>query len=173
MRYACSSKRGNELSRPIHSRSTIVRARSQTQYWADSVHRGVTSGAVARYDVQSRFVREAKAVKRSVPYLIATITMMVGGYLLALYAQDMSQMSVLAFGTGGQSMMGAPVIWVASTFPQIRVLSVALPAVIFAAWRMRWLSDTTCVLYLVTWAFAILTWTISVAYFSVQPGILG
>jgi hypothetical protein len=112
-------------------------------------------------------------VKRSVPYLIATITMMIGGYLLASYAESMSQMSLRALGTRGQSMLGAPVIWLASTFPQIKVLSVALPAVICAAWRMRWLSDTTCVLYLVTWAFAILTWTISVAYFSVQPGILG
>ena len=112
-------------------------------------------------------------MKRSLPYLIMTMTLMLGGYLLASYASDISQMSLRAFGTRGQSMLGGPVIWLASRFPQMKLLSVALPAIVFLAWRMRWLTDTTCLLYLGTWGFAILTWFISVAYFSVQPGILG
>jgi hypothetical protein len=112
-------------------------------------------------------------VKRSLPYLVMTVTMMLGGYLLASFASDLSQMSLREYGTRGQTILGGPVIWVAAAFPQIRTLSVALPALLFIAWRLRWLTDATCLLYLATWGFAILTWSISVAYFSVQPGILG
>jgi hypothetical protein len=112
-------------------------------------------------------------MKRSLPYLVMTVTLMLGGYLLASFANDLSQMSLRAYGTHGQTIWGGPVIWVAAAFPQIKTLSVLLPALLFIAWLLRWLSDTTCLVYLATWGFAILTWSISVAYFSLQPGILG
>jgi hypothetical protein len=112
-------------------------------------------------------------MKRSLPYLVMTVTMMVGGYLLASFANDLSQMSLRAYGTRGQTIFGGPVIWVAAAFPQIRALSVALPVLLFIAWRMRWMTDATCLLYFATWRFSILTWTLAVAYFSFQPGILG
>jgi hypothetical protein len=107
------------------------------------------------------------------PYVIMTATLMLGGYLLAAFANDLSQLSLRAYGTHAQSVLGGPVIWTAAKFPQIKTLAVLLPVLVFGAWWMRRLTDTTCLIYLCTWAFAILTWAITVAYFSVQPGILG
>ena len=112
-------------------------------------------------------------MRRILPHLTATIIVMCGSYLLALYAHDLSQMSLRAFGTRGQTILGAPTIWFASRFPQVKSLALLLPGLMFLSWQRGWVADTTYVLWLATWSFLILTWTISVAYFSFQPGILG
>ena len=112
-------------------------------------------------------------MRRAVPYFVMTLTVVLGGYLLAAYAYDLSQLSLRAYGTRGQSILGALVISLAARFPQIKAVAVALPVLIFTGWRMGRMTDISCLLYLTTWAFAILTWAFSVAYFSAQPGILG
>lgn len=71
--------------------------------------------------------RRGETVKRSLPFLVMTVTLMAGGYLLTSYAVDMSQMSRRAFGTRGQTIAGGPLVSVASSSPQIKAIAVIFP----------------------------------------------
>jgi hypothetical protein len=97
----------------------------------------------------------------------------VGGLALTGYAHDLSRASLHAYGMEVQTIIGAPVVWIAFNLPQLQWVAMAAPILLFIAWRMRWIRQITYLLYTFIVAFALVTWAITVAYFSLQPAILG
>jgi len=72
-----------------------------------------------------------------------------------------------------QTIIGAPVVWIAFNLPQLQWIAMATPILLFIAWRMHRMRQITYLLYMFIVAFALITWVITVAYFSLQPAILG
>ncbi|HYK01756.1 MAG TPA: hypothetical protein VE974_08370 [Thermoanaerobaculia bacterium] len=97
----------------------------------------------------------------------------IGGLALTGYAHDLSRASLHAYGMEVQTIIGAPVVWIALHIPQLQWAAMAMPILLFIAWRMRRIRQMTYLLYMVSVAYVVITWTITVAYFSLQPAILG
>lgn len=112
-------------------------------------------------------------MRSAVPQMILAATVAIGGLAMTGYAHDLSRASLHAYGMEVQTIIGAPVVWTAFHLPQLQWVAMAAPILLFVAWRMRWMRQMTYLIYMVVLAFVLITWAITVAYFSLQPAILG
>lgn len=58
----------------------------------------------------------SEAISRRLPFVMMGATLPLGAYLLASFANDLARMSLRAYGTRAQSVLGGPVIWTAAHF---------------------------------------------------------
>ncbi len=112
-------------------------------------------------------------MKSAVPQMLLAATVAIGGLAMTGYAHDLSRASLHAYGMEVQTIIGAPVVWIAFHVPQLQWVAMVTPILLFIAWRMRRMRQITYLLYMVAVAFILITWAMTVAYFSLQPAILG
>ena len=107
------------------------------------------------------------------PHIVLAAVAAFSGYALAGYAHDLSRASLQAYGMEVQTIIGGPAVWTAFNIPQLQLMALIAPFILFASWRIRWVSEIAYILYMLALVVVFITWFITVAYFSAQPGILG
>lgn len=112
-------------------------------------------------------------MKSRAPLVFLMCVVAVGGLVLNGYANSLARASIQAFTMEMQTVIGAPVVWIAYNFPVLQLIGFMTPLLLFAAVLRKWMSELTCFVAMVALMFVWITWFITVAFFSAQPGIIG